>query len=224
MQNLRIEFSKTGDAIYISHLDLMRCMQRAISRAGIPILYTEGFNPKPYMNFAMPLSLGFAGLSELVDIRIDDSMTYNKVFELLKSTMPPDIEIKRVYEPTDKATAVAYSKFKIEIGQSSMPSEALCSAVLELVSRPELLVSKLGKQGRNKVVKYINLTEQIKDLKTWESGEKNTVITLILPSNPQFGVNPNLFANKIFEELGFEPDFCHITRKALLKDDFSPLD
>jgi uncharacterized protein (DUF2344 family) len=75
MRNVRIYFSKTGDAKYISHLDLMRCMMRAVSRAGIPISYTEGFNPRPYMNFAMPLSLGIEGLREILDIRVEDEMT-----------------------------------------------------------------------------------------------------------------------------------------------------
>ncbi|MBQ9964192.1 MAG: DUF2344 domain-containing protein, partial [Clostridia bacterium] len=58
---MRITFSKTGSARYISHLDLNRTMTRAVRRAGLPIWYTEGFNRHPYLTFAAPLSLGYEG-------------------------------------------------------------------------------------------------------------------------------------------------------------------
>ena len=53
MRSVRIYFSKTGDAKYISHLDLVRCFNRAVARAGIPIFFTEGFNPGPYMTLSV---------------------------------------------------------------------------------------------------------------------------------------------------------------------------
>ena len=58
MRCVRVWFHKTGPIRYISHLDLMRTMTRAIRRSRIPLWYTEGFNPHPYMTFALPLSLG----------------------------------------------------------------------------------------------------------------------------------------------------------------------
>ena len=51
MQCVRIWFRKTGRVKYVSHLDIMRCMTRAVRRAQIPLWYTEGFNPHPYLNF-----------------------------------------------------------------------------------------------------------------------------------------------------------------------------
>ena len=58
MVDVRLWFQKCGDARYISHLDLSRCMQRALKRSGLPIWYTEGFNPHAYVTFALPLSMG----------------------------------------------------------------------------------------------------------------------------------------------------------------------
>lgn len=66
----RIWFQKTGRVKFISHLDLTRCFARAFTRARIPLWYTEGFNPRPYMNFSMPLTLGVEGMREAVDIRM----------------------------------------------------------------------------------------------------------------------------------------------------------
>ncbi len=219
MQKVRVFFSKTGDAKYISHLDLMRCFMRAVIRAGIPIGYTEGFNPRPYMNFAMPLSLGIEGLREVLDIRVDDSMTLDDIKLRLEKTMPPDISILDVKTPVRKATDVAFSKYKVEISQDTLDKESFNNKVSELLSRDELLVSKLGKQGKRKVVKYINLSEHINDFKIWTSSDGNNVLTFVLPSNPQFGINPTLLTGKIFEELGVDPIFTHITRKCLLCED-----
>lgn len=224
MRNVRIYFSKTGDAKYISHLDLMRCMMRAVARAGVPIGYTEGFNPRPYMNFAMPLSLGIEGLREIVDIRVEDGISDSEIKSSLEKVMPPDVRILEVKPPVEKASQVAFSKYKIEIAQSDMDEKAFNDAVLELVGRPELLVSKIGKRGKNKVVKYINLTEHIRDFKIWTSNDKIHVITLVLPSNPTFGINPSLLTDKISEELSVNPIFVHITRKALLNEQGAELE
>ena len=65
MRCVRIWFKKMGMSRYVSHLDLMRAMTRAIRRANLPLWYTEGFNPHPYMTFALPLSLGMESLCEI---------------------------------------------------------------------------------------------------------------------------------------------------------------
>ena len=84
MVPVRATFEKRRRAKYISHLDLMRCMQRAFKRAGVPIWYTEGFNPHAYLMFPLALSLGCESGCECMDFRIDGEMsipqtTYKKV-------------------------------------------------------------------------------------------------------------------------------------------------
>ena len=72
MDKLRLRFKKTGRAVYISHLDLMQTMQRAFSRAGYELKYSEGFNPHPQISIALPLSVGTASLCELMDFKLRD--------------------------------------------------------------------------------------------------------------------------------------------------------
>lgn len=62
-----MRFSKTDEAAYISHLDLMHCMQRIITRAKLPVWYTEGFNQHIYISIALPLSTGYSGEWEFLD-------------------------------------------------------------------------------------------------------------------------------------------------------------
>ena len=70
MINVRLHFSKTFEAKYISHLDLARCFSRALKKSGLDLWYTEGFNTRLYLTFALPLSLGLESLCETVDIRL----------------------------------------------------------------------------------------------------------------------------------------------------------
>ena len=72
MRCVRIWFAKEGKVKYISHLDVMRCMSRAVRRARLPLWYTEGFNPHPQLVFALPLSVGMASECELLDFKLDE--------------------------------------------------------------------------------------------------------------------------------------------------------
>ena len=70
MINVRVFYTKTGRARFISHLDMMRFMTRALKRSGLPVWYTEGFNRHIYTTFALPLSLGFESMCEFMDFRL----------------------------------------------------------------------------------------------------------------------------------------------------------
>ena len=79
MKSVRIVFSKTGRAKYVSHLDLVRAMTRAVRRADIPLWYTEGFNPRPKLVFASPLSVGCGSACEIMDIRVLPEVTDEEI-------------------------------------------------------------------------------------------------------------------------------------------------
>ena len=88
-KNIRIFFSKTGRAIYISHLDLYRLFQRSIKRAKLPVWETEGFNPHLYLTFALPLALGTAGVCESMDTKLTE---VRKPTEIAVSEYEADFE------------------------------------------------------------------------------------------------------------------------------------
>ena len=70
MDKLRLRFEKTGKAAYISHLDLLHVMQRVFLRAGVPLKYSEGFNPHAVISICVPLSVGMESVCELMDFRV----------------------------------------------------------------------------------------------------------------------------------------------------------
>ena len=95
---IRFEFEKKGTAIYMSHLDLMRCITRALTRAEIPVKFTEGFNPHPYLVFAAPLALGISGEKEYFEIKITEEMPLTEMKERLNETLPSGLKINAVTE------------------------------------------------------------------------------------------------------------------------------
>lgn len=92
----RVRFSKTEEMRYTSHLDLHRTWERTIRRAGLPLSYSQGFNPRPKLNLAAALPLGITSEAELLDIWLDDEPTAEDVTHVLRTSAPPGIKVKEV--------------------------------------------------------------------------------------------------------------------------------
>ncbi len=112
MKSVRIWFEKKGAACYISHLDLTRCMSRALKLSRLPVWYTEGFNPRIYMTYAMPLSLGVQGERECMDIRLTEERDCTKIIAALNEKLPKDIRALHAAEPRQKLEEIAFWKPK----------------------------------------------------------------------------------------------------------------
>lgn len=105
---LRLRFEKTGRAVYISHLDLMHTMQRAFNRAGLPLKYSEGFNPHPQIAIALPLSVGTGSLCEIMDFKLKEETDLAALPERLTAVMPEGIRVLEAYEPQRKVAELKW--------------------------------------------------------------------------------------------------------------------
>ena len=114
---LRITFSKTGSLRYIGHLDLHTVWERTIRRAGLPLMYTQGFHPGPRIQLASALPLGFIGRCEIVDIWVDDQETTEVVTTLanvIQHGAPPGLTILSVEAVDDHSPALQTQVFSAE--------------------------------------------------------------------------------------------------------------
>ena len=195
MRCVRIWFKKMGMSRYVSHLDLMRAMTRTVRRAKLPLWYTEGYNPHPYMTFALPLSLGMESLCESMDVRIEGDITNEGIFDLLKGAMPPGIEITDVTDPVHDPKVIALGEFDI-LFDTDKNAEALAGVIKDMLSQDSLIVQKLGKKGRHKVLKDIDLMEHIKSFKVGVLGER-VKLSVTLPAGSTTNINPSLLADEI---------------------------
>lgn len=98
VQKIRFEFQKVGELRYLSHLELMRALQRALRRAGVPLAYTQGFNPQPRISVAQALAVGVEGLRELGEVEFVSRVEPADLQACWNTQLPPELKILRVWE------------------------------------------------------------------------------------------------------------------------------
>ena len=209
MRNVRIILNKKDRLKFVSHLDMNRFMSRILRLSGIPIWYTEGFNPHPYLTFALPLSLGFESDYEILDIRvIDDEFTNSQVKSALNNVLPEYMQVLEVFDAVLKPGKIAFAEFCVLINNVSAKD-----SVLNFVSKNEILVEKTGKKGK---VSLIDLKPHIKKFEITNNEDK-LVVNLILPAGGSCNINPSLIFDNI-EGLGYYT----ITRKMVYDEQMHP--
>ena len=101
MFKARMKFAKEGRAKYISHLDLMHTMQRAMARCQMPLWFTEGFNQHAYVSVALPLSTGYSGEWELLDFNLLSDNVPPHAVEQLNAVFPEGLRALEIYPLAD---------------------------------------------------------------------------------------------------------------------------
>ena len=216
MRSVRLNFSKTGRAIYISHLDVNRMMTRAVCRAQLPMWYTEGFNPHPYIAFALPLSLGQSSDCEYMDIRIEGDMTDEEIKTRLNDTLPEGLKILSVGAPVHDAKDIEKAQYFVKIVFETSEDAALFREKAdELMKGDELMAEKPGKKGHRKIMKQVNLIDFIFDAKL--TGADNIVnLQCVLAAGNTHNLNPTLLVETIENCVSLKHTQLHIVRKKII--------
>ena len=141
----RIGFYKVGDMQFISHLDLQRFMKRAFVRSGLPIWFSEGFNPHPKMVFSTPLSIGIQSECEFADIKMTAPVTPAQLVDALNPCMPDTLQLFYAAPPVHKMTDIGYASYDIRISHPKNSAD-MASALDALFSKP-LILTKKSKAG-----------------------------------------------------------------------------
>lgn len=191
MNRVRAVFEKKDRAKYISHLDLNRCMLRIFRRSGLPVWYTEGFNPHPYYSFALALSLGFESSCEILDFNItDDKMSMEEIMERLNAVMPEGMRIISVKPQRQKITEIAKAEYKVTL--ESEQTERLLADIQSLLSADEILIEKKTKRG----MKTVDIKPET-ELIGCEKNDNFLDICMRLPAGTQTNYNPSLFLDAL---------------------------
>lgn len=187
MRNIRIWFKKTDTAKYISHLDLSRCMTRAIHKAKLPFWYTQGFNPHVFLTITMPISLGYTGLRESMDVKLtDDNYPFEDIITKLNQGLPKDVQVFEVTDVVMKPGDVNYSEYIISIDCDD--SETMKNEFEELLSSDTLITEKKTKKG----IKEIDIKPEFQNVSFDCSESKKLKIKMILLSSNAGSINPKL--------------------------------
>ncbi len=118
MEEIRLKYSQKNELKYISHLDVMRCFERAFARARLPIYYTKGYNPHPYLDFSFPLPLGVESEAEYLDIRLDENISLCVIKEKMNEVLPQNIRILDVYSTFKPYKEIASANYIFKFSAS----------------------------------------------------------------------------------------------------------
>lgn len=199
MFEVRLWLSKKGRIKFVSHLDMFRMMQRTVRRAEIPLWYTEGFNPHPYISYLLALPLGVEGESEPIDIRIVEDIGLDEIQRRLNEQMPEGLAVTEVTLPFNKPAEIAFGKYISYIDCDAVSPQELFDAL----SSPDLTCEKSGKSGGRKVMKTVNVSEHIKSFSL--SDEDGMIrLEVILPAGSTFNLNPLQLMQAVSDKLGKE--------------------
>lgn len=217
MREVRLRFSKTGRLKYISHLDINRAMARALKRAEIPLWYTEGFNPHPYMSFSLPLSLGVESLCESVDLRIVGEISNKEIKDRLNKVLPEDLKIIDVYDDFRDNSEIAYSDYvyKFEFKDNDLALEK----IKKVLSSDEILALKKGKKGRKRIMKETNIKSFIDKYSISVRGDV-IVLNIRLLTGVEKNLNPSLLFDTIIRLIDMDFEWKSISRISLLDKDY----
>ena len=214
----RLVFEKTGRAVYISHLDLMRTMQRAFLRAGLPLAYSQGFNPHALMRFLLPLSVGTASRCERMDVQLREALPPETLPEKLNPCVPEGIVFTGCYPGGAKPGALKWLRVEGRLeydGQRDLV--ALGEAVAAFFRREEIVVEKKTKHG----LAMTDIRPAIRSLSVCPAEGCLRVEAVLSAQEPT--LNPELLPGALGQlapEL--RPDFAAFTRLEIYDADMRP--
>jgi len=145
---LRLLFEKTGSAVWISHLDLMRVFQRAFKRAGLTLTHTQGFNQRPSVSIALPLSVGVESVCELLDFDlVGDAVPCEEICTRLNEVLIPGVRVRQVYNDGRKLRDLSFLHCTVTLEYDSGIPVNATAGIKDLFESRELIVPKKGKNG-----------------------------------------------------------------------------
>lgn len=192
-----VRFGKKPRLRFISHLDLQRFLHMALNRSGLPIKYSEGFNPHPLMAFGSALALGWTSDYEILDVRLSVPMGRKRCEDAMRAALPEDlpvIEVKLVDDRFPSAMAQIYaSDYRIEL--SGDGAEAILAQVPAFMAEQEVLAMKKSKSG----VKEVNICPLVLDLRAENGG-----IACRLMLTEKESLKADLLINTLAERAGVQ--------------------
>lgn len=195
MDKIRVRYSKTGKAKYISHLDLMETMKRAFIRAGVALKYSEGFNPHAHISVALPLSVGMDSICELMDVSLAGGSINCEVNKFL----PEGLEIQKAYRPWRKFSDIKWVETECRLVFADRPAEETINKLTELFSAKNLFITKKTKRG----ISTIDIAPHICDAAVSRDKEDAACIQVNMNISAQ---NPTVSSKDIISIIESEND------------------
>lgn len=206
---LRALFEKNGNAAYISHLDLMRLFQRAFKRAGLPLTHTQGYNPRPSVSIALPMSLGAESLCELLDFDLEETyQDLENMRQRLNEALVEGVQVRQIYEGGSKLKNLALLEAELTLEYDAGVPEGAKAELEALFARNDLTVEKKSKRG----IQQQEISAMVRRVEITQTSPQELILrALVHCQNP--ALNPMQLAVAVETYLPhLRPDFVRCCR------------
>lgn len=210
MDKYRLLFSKTGRAVYISHLDLMRTLTRAFLRAECRLKYSEGFNPHPQISIALPLSVGTESVCEIMDFKLLEDRQPEDILNALSKQLPEGIEAIEaieVYSSERKVKELKWLKISGVFEYDERSAEEMAAKLNDFYALDSIVITKKTKRGMGES----DIRPAIKEISFIADGSDVRLDAIISAQEPT--LNPELLAEATRQLCpDIAPDFAKFRR------------
>ena len=203
-----IRFGKNPRLRFISHLDLQRFLHMALNRTGLPIKYSEGFNPHPLMAFGSALALGWTSEYEIIDVKLAVPMGRKRTEEAMRSALPEDLPVLEVRLVDDKhpAPMAQVRAADYDIALWGETAQATLDAVETFLAAESVMAMRKTKSGE----KEVDIRPLAYSIEKTESG-----LSVRLKLTEKDSLKPDLLVNTLAKLAGVEAPEMRIHRKML---------
>lgn len=160
MLKVRLQFEKTGQSRFISHLDLMHMLQRAFARARLPLAFTEGFNPHPYLSIARPLPVGVSSVCEILDFGLAEEMDWDTLPKRISDVLPLGVKIRNACPAVRNVRDIAWATYQFRLRWDEPCPPDTADRIAALFDGRPLMVSKKSKRQERE----IDVAPHVKDM------------------------------------------------------------
>ncbi|MCT4661629.1 MAG: TIGR03936 family radical SAM-associated protein [Tissierellales bacterium] len=217
MSKLRLKFFKKEDMIYISHLDMMRVIQRAMKRAGMKVEYSQGFNPHPLMSFSTAVPLGLTIESEYMDIDMKDELTAQNYIDRINPYLPEGLRFI--------AGEIIDEKEKPIMGQIRWGSYLICikekierpmmDVINDFMKREDISYTKVKKKKKKIVKREINIRPYIENIELVVEDSEFVVLKTLVRTGSEGNLKPDKMVELMNEVENLELDLISIEYQRL---------
>ncbi len=199
---LRFRFSRGPELKYIAHLDMLRLFERAIKRAGLPVAYTQGFNPRQKLVFGLPIAVGLTSSSEYADIEFDQDISTDDYIQGLNAHLPEGVRVMEATAFSGKdniMNQVASAKYELSFTtEDELSHFALENMVRDFLAKEEIMVMKKSKKG----LKPANIRPLIYSLTVRKAEKKSCILDAFLSAGAENNLRPDLLMEAFQKETG----------------------
>lgn len=189
---IRMQFRKTREGRFMSHLDLMHTWERVIRRSQLPLAFSQGFNPHPKINFASALAVGTTSDGEYMDMELTTNLPLEQVKKELDRAMPPAFEVTAMKVVTGKVPSlmsiIERGRYQLRLEfVDEVTQQQLDEAIEEFWKREEIIIYRYKKNSKDK--KAVNIRPGVFEMKLTADG-KYAVLEILVQSGNEGNIRP----------------------------------